>query len=116
MSKEGKFSVDLNSNLNNLRFPKAIELHFYRIIGELINNTIKHSGAKHASIRLSFSDGVLLLKYTDDGKGYKLDDALKKPSGTGLSNIFHRVKLLNGDIEFINKKSRTEVRVWKRIE
>jgi PAS domain S-box-containing protein len=115
LPKKGSLSIDLISNLGGKRFPKQTELHFYRIICELINNTIKHSGASVASIKLKFSKGVLTLNYIDNGKGYKVEEINKKTSGMGVSNIVQRVNLIDGKIEFVNKKGKTEVKIRKEI-
>ena len=116
MSREGLFSAELESNLGNERFPREIELHFFRIVSELINNTIKHSGASRASVGLQFTNGLLSMKYIDNGKGYKPDDAMKNSGGRGLANIVHRATLIHAQIEFSVKKNGTEVSVHKRIE
>ncbi len=113
MQTEGVFSIEFISNLSGRRFLKQIELHFYRIICELINNTIKHSGAKVARIKLNFSKDVLLLTYTDDGKGYKIEDIDNKKIGMGIGNILQRVNLIDGKIEFRTVKGKTVVKISK---
>lgn len=115
MQKEGVFCIDFISNLNGARFQKQIELHLYRIICELVNNTVKHSNAKKAIIRLNFTDHILSLFYTDNGKGYHIDKTHQKPPGMGISNIIHRVNLIDGKIKFTEKKGKTEVRIWKEL-
>jgi len=116
ISREGMFSADLVSNLGSIRFSMDVEMHLFRIVGELINNTIKHSGGSKASIRLTYSKGLLSLAYMDSGKGYNPEDAMKKPGGRGLSNILHRVNLIEGEIEFSSVKNGTKVHVQKRIK
>ena len=115
MPKKGTFSVDFISNLNGRRFPKQIELHFYRIVCELINNTIKHAGATIASVKLNYSRSLLKLTYTDNGKGYNVEDINTKTSGMGVSNILQRVNVIDGEIHFQNKKGKTEVKISKEI-
>ena len=113
--KQGAFSVNFTSNLNGRRFPKQIELHFYRIVCELINNTIKHAGATVATAKLNFSRSQLKLTYTDNGKGYKVEDINKMTSGMGVSNILQRVSVIDGKIQFLDKKGKTEVKIWKEL-
>lgn len=115
MPKKGVFSIEFNSNLNGRRFPRQIELHFYRIICELINNTIKHSGATLASVKLNSSRSLLKLTYTDNGKGYNVEEINTKTSGMGVSNILQRVNVIDGKIQFFKKKGKTEVKIWKEI-
>jgi PAS domain S-box-containing protein len=115
MPKKGTFSIEFNSNLNGRRFPKQVELHFYRIVCELINNTIKHAGATVARVKLNYSRSLLKLTYTDNGKGYNVEDINKKTSGMGVSNILQRVNVIDGKIQFLKKKGKTEVKIWKEI-
>src|SRR6187402_3452949 len=45
-------------------------IHIYRIAQEVINNTIRHSGAKLLNINLKQENGTLILATTDDGEGF----------------------------------------------
>lgn len=93
--------IVLEENIENTRFSPAIELSLYRITKELINNTIKHAGAKNIKIRIIVKDSRLSLFYDDDGKG--LSDSnlkVKKPGGMGLSNMMSRAKSLNASYNF----------------
>jgi signal transduction histidine kinase len=113
--RKGSLTIEFNSNLKSRRFPRQIELHFYRIACELINNTIKHSGANVARVKFSYSGSVLRLTYTDNGKGYNVEDIDKKTSGMGVSNILQRVNLIDGKIVFLMNKGKTEVKIWKEL-
>jgi signal transduction histidine kinase len=115
MQHEGVFTIGLVSNLKNRRFNAQTELHFYRIICELINNTVKHSGASKAVVKLNFLKDKLTLNYTDNGKGYDATEINKKPGGMGLGNIIQRVNLLDATIQFVNRKEKTEVEIYKDI-
>ncbi len=68
----------------------------YRIIMELINNTIRHSGACRVHIRFSRQDGRIVCRYTDDGCGID-PGALKR--GMGYASIEARVNALQGRFE-----------------
>jgi PAS domain S-box-containing protein len=113
VQKEGAFMVGVQSNLNGTRFPRTQELHLYRILCELINNTVKHSGAISAEIEMNLTKSALTITYSDNGKGYKVDPKSPNPGGMGLSNIIRRVNLIDGEIKFVKRKGRTEVRIRK---
>lgn len=66
---------------------KAINI--YRIIQELVNNTIKHSGAKNIHLHLEQKDHTLWVKYQDDGIG--LHKKRLKNDGIGMKNLKTRV-------------------------
>ncbi len=115
MQQEGIFSISLISNLKGRRFQKQTELHFYRIICELINNTVKHAGATCATVKLKYANGALTLNYTDNGKGYDVSQINTKPGGMGIGNIIHRVNLIDAKIQFLIRKGKTEVRITKEL-
>jgi len=116
MQKEGQYTIEFISNLNGKRFAKQVELHLYRIICELINNTVKHSGATKSKINLDFKGKILMLYYADNGKGYKVEEIHDRSKGMGIDNILQRVSLINGTIKFQKKGGKIEVRIGKEIE
>ena len=77
--------------------PQQTEIHFYRIIHELIHNTYKHARATELAISLHIeSEKLLVLVAKDNGKGFNYDPGEIK--GLGLSNIMSRVEMMKGDI------------------
>jgi len=76
-------------------------LHIYRIIQELINNTLKYAHAKNIRIVFSEDFNDIILTYTDDGVGF---DTSKAHTGLGISNITTRVTLLEGEINIESSK------------
>jgi len=78
------------------RYPEKIEITLYRIAQELLNNTIKHSGATEVSIQLIDTHGYLLMIVEDNGKGI---DEKEESTGQGLLNIKSRLNSLRGDVD-----------------
>lgn len=63
----------------------------FRILQEFISNTVKHSKAKSLNILLDYSrDNLLIIKATDDGNGFVLDDVKES---SGLLNMKNRAEL-----------------------
>ncbi len=87
---------------SNLKTPQNVEIVLYRVFLELLNNTIKHSGADQVKILLEFSVQKFCFSYIDNGKGFD-QNQLENKSGIGLKNIENRVKSLGGTIRFIYK-------------
>jgi len=85
----------------NVKTPHNVEIVLYRIFLELLNNTIKHSGADKIKISIACSSRKFCFVYIDNGKGFDLDHELESKSGIGLRNIENRVKSLGGTIDFI---------------
>ncbi len=92
------------TNLREERFDSDIEIVIYRVICELINNSLKHSKCKSINLALSISDGVLSLEYTDDGRGFNPHAVMD--CGMGLSNIASRINSLNGHLDISSAKGK----------
>jgi PAS domain S-box-containing protein len=88
----------LSSNIVE-RLDSNIEISLYRIILESINNTIKHANASKVIIRLRKTEEALIVLYSDNGKGFDVDNVIESGKGMGLTNLHNRVKSINGDIK-----------------
>ena len=73
------------------------ELHLYRIIQELVNNSLKHG--KASAITISIKQQPLSLLYTDNGVGFENTESGGSP-GLGMKNIESRVALLGASSTF----------------
>ncbi len=89
----------LESNLKEKRFNYNTEIILYRIVCELITNTIKHANASKINIDLFLKKNEIELNYFDNGIGFDHEEAQIQSTGMGLSNIHSRIKSLNGNIE-----------------
>lgn len=90
-----------SSNLDGKRYNYNIEVILYRIIGELITNTLKYASASKVEISLFNYEEKLELFYSDNGIGFDIKNNNK--NGMGLSNINSRVKSLDGEMEMHSK-------------
>lgn len=100
ISTTGGISIDYRSNLKDLRLEQNTESVLYRVLCELINNTLKHANAKIININLNYDIYSVTLNYKDDGKGFELDNLFKpQEKGTGLYNIYSRINSLKGKID-----------------
>ncbi len=72
-------------------------LHIYRVIQELLNNTLKYAKAKKVDITFDTIGDELIMSYQDDGQGF---DTKKLSEGLGLGNVKTRIRLLDGDINW----------------
>jgi len=78
---------------------KPHELHIFRIIQELLNNSIRHGKATNVSLDMKEQQGRLYITYTDNGKGFDTKSVTKN-KGIGLKNIESRVDILNGELSY----------------
>lgn len=100
INKTGQVKVNLEIGKDWGKLNLNQELNIYRIIQELISNTIKHAEANQIDITSELSQDDLTFTYMDDGKGFNKD--LDKYKGMGLSNIRTRASLLNAKLEMKN--------------
>lgn len=100
--------INLITEMKDERFDPNVEVVLYRVICELINNTIKHAHAKKINISLSMDENFIHIVYKDDGKGFDVSKIVEHQGGSGMgfSNIYSRINSLKGEIniESENKK------------
>lgn len=117
-----KASIHFKPTLFNHNLKEEVEIIIYRIITELVNNSVKHSNGNIFCIEINSVDindntsdyhyintignnqnrellnKILQIKYTDNGSGFDFDKVLNtKNKGHGLQNIVTRIKSLNGN-------------------
>ena len=86
----------------------------YRIIGELLVNAAKHSGAAKATLLVTSGNDGVIVTVSDDGAGFLpavggIDgvDALDTSiTGMGLVSVFDRVQLLGGSCRMASTMGR----------
>jgi two-component system sensor histidine kinase UhpB len=89
--------VDLKVVGIEARLPRDLELVFYRVAQEALNNVARHSHARYASVTLAQEQGCLTLCIEDDGVGFDpaRSQALR-PHGLGLVGMRERLSLVGG--------------------
>lgn len=76
---------------------QSLAISAYRIVQELVHNTLKHASATLAMVQLSRAGDLLLVDVEDNGKGF--DPEKTHPTkGMGWSNIRKRIDYLNGKL------------------
>jgi PAS domain S-box-containing protein len=96
--------INFEENLNDNRLPRIIEIMCYRIVKEMINNTIKYAKAQTIWINLSIEDKMLYLSYRDNGIGFDVNEAIEnQKTGIGLLNILNRLNTLKATYTFKGK-------------
>lgn len=79
------------------RLENSTEIIIYRIVQELLNNTIKHAAATEAFVQLIRDGSRLNIVVEDNGKGF--DTSLTgNNNGAGLANVRSRVDYLKGQL------------------
>lgn len=96
--------ISFATNLKGERYDTDIEVIIYRVVCELINNSLKHSGCSEIRLSLAVSGDVLELQYSDNGRGFNPQAVMD--CGMGLSNIYSRINSLNGDLDIHSGKGK----------
>ncbi|MEV4049318.1 ATP-binding protein, partial [Streptomyces sp. NPDC049744] len=78
------------------RLSPGTDLAAFRIVQEALTNVVRHSGSRHARVRLERDGGTLLLRVDDDGPATGADAG---GSGNGLAGMRERAAALGGTIE-----------------
>lgn len=99
VSESAKLTVHFYNSGLITRLNHENELGLYRIVQELLNNTIKYAKAHSVNIQLIRHSESIVLTYEDDGKGFNFDGVFPS-GGYGLRDIQGRVKSLGGSFTF----------------
>lgn len=102
INKQGKIKVDVFFDESVYWKDLNHEIYVFRIIQELVTNTLKYAEASQIFIRFEREVNGHLIKYSDDGIG--MNNPLDvEPTGLGMLNIFRRVHVLHGTINIETK-------------
>ena len=96
--------IRFTTNLRSERYDSDIEVILYRVICELINNSLKHAACKSINLSLSQNGPELSLDYSDDGRGFNPQAMMD--CGMGLSNISSRINSLGGTFDISSSKGK----------
>jgi two-component system NarL family sensor kinase len=94
----------LNIELYAVNFPvlpQNAQVHIYRIMQELIHNTVKHARAKRLVIELNTNNNMLVMSTADNGIGFRQEST--PGTSMGLNNLRSRTEMLGGEM-FIKTK------------
>ena len=95
----GKIKVNFENELGEKidSFGEQTALALYRIIQELMTNTVKHADAGNILIRCFEEDNNCIISYQDDGKGIDITKGWK--NGMGMQNIEARLNMIHAASE-----------------
>lgn len=93
--------IYLQFNSDKVEFTKDFEINLFRILQELIHNSVKHAACTEIKIEMHSTPGELKVIYSDNGKGFQKPEN-NSMEGMGLRNIDTRIKLFDGKYDFIS--------------
>ncbi len=68
-------------------------LQLYRIMQELLNNIMKHSGARAVSVDVKRSTGAIEMTVSDNGKGFSFKEKLRDSTSLGMQTLLERAEI-----------------------
>ncbi len=116
INRIGKFDSSFTTDLDE---PPKIDsqtiLVLFRMLQELINNSLKYSEANSLSISLREDSKHYELIVQDDGVGFDLDE--KSVKGNGLQNLYRRAEIIDADLQIWSEENqgvKTKIIILKR--
>ncbi|MEY8755873.1 sensor histidine kinase [Peribacillus frigoritolerans] len=107
-----KVTMDINWKMEPVTLDKGIEDHLFRILQESISNTLRHAKANSLEVLLIVRDGMIILRITDDGIGFNVEES--KTGSYGLQNMHERAVELGGTMQIVSvpkKGTKLEVKI-----
>jgi len=112
MEKQNK--LDFKYHVGELPIlPVYMKTNLFRIIKEILNNTIKHAKASKADIDIFYDQeaGEIKMIMSDNGLGFDYQKITEENKGMGMKNLETRVAYLKGKHEITSGSSGTKVEV-----
>lgn len=96
INNTGKIRIHttIRENAKDIQLEHFTKLSLYRVIAELVNNTIKHAGAQNINLDFSLVNNEYNIYYSDDGRGLPLSEKIIK-KGIGFKNIESRLDCID---------------------
>jgi signal transduction histidine kinase len=100
----------------DIRLPLSIEMAFYHIAQEALNNSLKHAQAAHVTVTLQRSPAGVVLEVVDDGRGF--DPGQAGQGGMGLGNMQARAREIGACLEILSQPGQGAgcVSAWKAYD
>lgn len=94
--KKAEVAIDINYNIQK-ELDTFIEISIFRIINEIVNNSVKYAQAKNIYVYLKdIEKNKIKIEVGDNGIGFNLN-AISDESN-GVRNIRSRVSMMNGEL------------------
>ena len=79
----------------NIQLSEQKSVNLYRIIQEVVHNTIKHAHATKFALELKTHKDIVVLSMADNGIGFDKDNQSGN-IGFGLKSLLRRTEIMNG--------------------
>lgn len=108
-----KIHIRITWQLSEVRLPAAVEDNLFRIVQELLSNTLRHAEAEELEVYLATAANTVILRVVDDGVGFDAEQT-QSAGSYGLQNIRERATAIGGTariLSFPGQGTSVEIRV-----
>ena len=91
------FKIEIQKGIIEETLDHIDRINLYRIIQELVNNTLKHAKATQIYFLMEKNKNQVSILLKDNGVGFEFE---KAQAGMGIQNIQYRMKMLNIESEY----------------
>lgn len=97
IGSESKMRIEFSHD-DDVSVPEDKAIHIYRMVQELIQNSIRHAEATILTIDLQKIKDKVILSVKDNGTGFDMEERTRNSPGFGLRSLYNRTELMNGDM------------------
>ena len=101
INSAGKFRVTLFRETELLPLTSDRQLMLFRILQEVLNNSVRHSQGKNIMIQVRDLDSYINMTIADDGIGF--DSSSEELKGVGMIHLNQRVIILGGTLQLMSQ-------------
>jgi len=113
VAEQSGAEVDFTNANVPTSIPREVSLTLFRVIQQALQNSVKHSGAKHFEVRLEGKPGEIDLEVSDGGTGFDVA-SMRNGKGLGLVSMAERIRQANGTIS-IDSEPNAGTRIRARV-
>ncbi|HRU04492.1 MAG TPA: PhnD/SsuA/transferrin family substrate-binding protein [Candidatus Brocadiia bacterium] len=107
--RKGNLDVTFSDDGQPKPLPEDVRVVVYQSVRELLNNVVKHAGARRATVEAGREGALVRVAVADDGKGFEAGaDAPRRggKGGFGLFSIRERMRQLGGTVRIVSRPGR----------
>lgn len=97
---QSKVELKIIYDVEEVSIQPSIENELFRVVQELLSNTLRHAKASELELYLNQSANQLVLRIQDDGVGF--DTSKKKAGSYGLLNVKERISSVGGTVKIVS--------------
>lgn len=110
-----RFKVSYQPPTGTSQLGKNQELMVFRILQEIIQNTLRHASASRFSITIDSANDSFEMRVADNGKGFQLQEILASQKASGLRNILKRARLAGMDCDIQTEPGKGCLFILKKV-